>query len=558
METKTRRIAVVAVLLLVVLTALPATASAVLSGTNGRIVFASGRASPDGDDSQAKLYLRTVTSSSGAGTVSPTITPAAGQHRHPTWSPDRTQVAYALGGASCNPNCDIFIDNLVTGQQRVVASLLNVVEDRPAWSPDGTRLAYESEVTDGSGQTDILVIDLNDPTVPALNLTNTSAAGAFEGKPAWTPDSQTIYYVTGNPAGSNTDIVRKPATGGTQTPVLNDLGSNEFQPSISPDGQNFCFTLGTGMGFNATAEIFVAPVANPASATNFSDNPGGGDYNCTWSPDGTKVAYVTGIFNAGALVMENFPDDDVSFRMLEDDMGNFDGNPDWAPDGRPACTDSTITVNRNSSASIPLNCADSGPPYERTPLIVDIPAGTEPANGTLGQIQQGPPATVTYTPKSNFTGADSFQIRSRDGIAFGSQRGTVTINVIVPAPGQVAGANEAPVVSKLKIARRIRKGRPLPRLTSKGGSISFTLSEDATATLSFAPAGAGKSARKRGSFKVKARKGTNRVIFRGRISKKRSLSPRRYRLTLVARDSADATSVPTRANFRLLKPKKKR
>src|SRR5437764_1990154 len=77
-------------LALIALLALAAPANAVLSGTNGRIVFIEGPAFGN-----TQLYLRGVTSSTGAGsTTGPLVTGLTEQHRHPTWSPDRTKVAF--------------------------------------------------------------------------------------------------------------------------------------------------------------------------------------------------------------------------------------------------------------------------------------------------------------------------------------------------------------------------------------------------------------------------------------------------------------------------------
>ena len=41
-------------------------------------------------------------------------------------------------------------------------------------------------------------------------------------------------------------------------------------------------------------------------------------------------------------------------------------NPDWAPDGRPECPDSTVTTAPNGPVTIPAVCNDTGPAYEQT------------------------------------------------------------------------------------------------------------------------------------------------------------------------------------------------
>jgi len=127
--------ALVAVLALV---ALPQLAGAVLSGTNGRIVFASGR---DVSDAEAKLHFWRVPASALDPAVSLALTPAAGvQHRHPTWSPDRTQIAYARGAGGV---FDIFIHDLTAPLGTLPVNITNT----PAVSEDarpGRRTGRES------------------------------------------------------------------------------------------------------------------------------------------------------------------------------------------------------------------------------------------------------------------------------------------------------------------------------------------------------------------------------------------------------------------------------
>jgi Tol biopolymer transport system component len=435
-RTLPRRVIIALVGVLAVAVALPPVAGAVLSGKNGRILFISGRLSNDGDDSQSKLFLRKVTSTQGAG--GPATGPlegTAGQHRHPTWSPDRTMIAYARGGGSCNPACDIFVLDLTTpgATPQNITNTPTVTEDRPAWSPDGTRIAYESTSTN---QVDIIVD--SDPLAAGGTVNLTDSASVIEGKPAWSPDSQTIYYSVGNvnvaPNGNNNDvkIFQEPAdNSGTPTQVVHISGAHTFQPSISPDGTSICYTLSPSQGLNASASILVAPLTSASSGTVLATGDGG-NYNCTWSPDGTKIAYVRGVFTSGALVMEESDNSSPVAIELEDDAGNFDGNPDWAPDARPICPDFTVITSRNEPVTIPLECMDTGPDYEQTPVREGIANEGNPTNGTLGQVETGDPSLVTYTPNQGFTGTDTVKFIGFDDFGFGTDLGTVTIQVLEP------------------------------------------------------------------------------------------------------------------------------
>ena len=282
---------------------LVAPAEAVIPGENGRIVLISGRTA---GDATAEPFLLPVPSSAGGGTLSPPIVTGGGQHRHPTWSPDRTKIAYARGTAG---NFDIFVLDLTTpGATPVRTSRTRTTS--PTTGRRGRRTAREHRLRE-RGRRRQQPDRRADPRAAgggaATNLTNT-AAPTFEGKPVWSPDlgrrSTTTKRRPEPMVAANSSIVKRPAGGGTETLAIADSGPiSEFQPSISPDGERMCFTLSVG-GFNGSANVHVALLTDPPSTgVDISDDIVAGDYNCTWSPDGRFVAYVNGIFGTGRLVM---------------------------------------------------------------------------------------------------------------------------------------------------------------------------------------------------------------------------------------------------------------
>jgi hypothetical protein len=401
-----------------------------LPGENGRIVLTSEQTTGAG---LAELFLLPVPFSSGGGTLSPPITASPTlRHRHPTWSPDRTKIAYARGPTG-GP-FELFVQDLTqplsaTNPKSLLVAAGGTV-DRPAWSPDGTHIAFEKDsgvpanrdifiasAANGSGQVDI-----------------TNTAGVIEGKPAWDPSGSTIYYEKGNAqAGNvNVDIMKRSIsypggtpTAGTETlAVADDGGKPEIQPSISPNGDKICY--GTGYPASATHDIKVAALTGtPASGSTVSMNAF--SYYCAWSPDNTMVAYTAGSGSAGDLVMVR-ADGTSLFEIPLATGANIQTNPDWAPDGRPECPNFTATATSGQAITIPVQCNDTGPQYERSDVKEFI--SEQPQNGTATQDLAGDP--ITYTPNANFVGTDFIGIQSFDDFGFGSDKGVVAVTVTAP------------------------------------------------------------------------------------------------------------------------------
>src|SRR4051812_14583952 len=81
-----------------------APAGAVCPGENGRVAYVSGRG--EASDASAKIYIQTV-----PGTDGTVLDTAAGQYRHPSWSPDQKHIAYGLKDGS--GNIKVWVKDLV-------------------------------------------------------------------------------------------------------------------------------------------------------------------------------------------------------------------------------------------------------------------------------------------------------------------------------------------------------------------------------------------------------------------------------------------------------------
>lgn len=402
-----------------------------LPGENGRIALISYQ---NFGQTRAEVFLLPVPSSTGGGTLSPPIaTSATERHRHPTWSPDRTKIAFARG-PSAGP-FDIWVQDLTVPLSATNPKNLTLSagfnEDRPAWSPDGSHIAFEKNAVATPTSRDIYVGSAaNGSGQTPISDTTT---GTIEGKPAWDPTGSTIYFEKGNAQAPaiNTDIVKRPITypfgtptGGTETNAVPDSGGPEIQPAISPDGTKICY--GTGYPGATTPDIRVAPLTSPPTAgTEVSFTVP--SYYCTWSPDNTLVAYTAGAGTAGDLVMVR-ADNTSLFEIPLATGADIQTNPDWAPDARPVCPDSAVTTPMGQAKTIVAQCNDTGPAYERTDVKEFIT--DQPQHGTTTQEFAGDP--ITYTPNANFVGTDFFRIQSFDDFGFGSDKGVVTVTVTAP------------------------------------------------------------------------------------------------------------------------------
>ncbi len=146
------------------------------------------------------------------------------------------------------------------------------------------------------------------------------------------------------------------------------------------------------------------------------------------------VAYTAGAGATGDLVMVS-ADGSSLFEIPLASGADIQTNPDWAPDGRPNCPNSTVSTTSGQPVSIPVACDDTGPEYERSNVREFITE--EPQNGTADQELAGDP--VTYTPNAGFVGVDTFEIGSFDEFGFGGDQGTVVVTVNAPERGGGGG-----------------------------------------------------------------------------------------------------------------------
>jgi Bacterial Ig domain/WD40-like Beta Propeller Repeat len=548
-----RRFVLTSAVTLLVVVSVPAVSSATsIPGPAGKIAFTSGRPSngvpaPNLGDAGARIFVADFPSGTP---VQVTTLPegAAVRHRQPNWSPDHSRIAYAAGSGTVFA---LWILDLRTGSQtQIVPPTIGL--DRPSWSPDGAQIAYGAEG-------DLWVKGMEPETAPVAVTNN---VGTTEERPVWSPDGNTLYYDRGLfpfETGIKRDIYKiSPIDADSLETQITSGESDDWQPSVSPDGKTLCFLRGPApLSDKSTIQLVGV---NGGLLTPFS-NSTGGSINCVWSPDGSQILYTQGTFGAGDLALRDTSGNIQSVPESWKAKEHFDGNADWATNFSPKCDSKLAQIGVNQFTTINLSCTDpdsgfGAEPPTPTPLESDaMEIAMGPSHGTIGGLSDG---KVIYTPNKDFQGADAFTYTGTDGT---SNALPASVTIQVGNPQAAAGDHTPPTISAVKASvKRWRLGNSLAKISKApvGTTISFTLSEAARSTLTFQSAKAGRKSGKNcvkqtstnktrpsctryvnaGSINLNAKAGQNKVRFQGLLTKTRKLSLGSYRVVVGARDAA--------------------
>jgi Tol biopolymer transport system component/imidazolonepropionase-like amidohydrolase len=202
----------------------------------------------------------------------------------PVVSPEGSRIAFAALG-------DIYV-------QEIGGRLTRLSQDRfvnldPDWSPDGNSLAY---VSDRTGRMQVWVRDVG--TGRERLLTDRIADAAH--MPAWSPRGDRIaFYTTGESDGwGRTNLVVADVANGEVEEILSSL-FQPGKPAWSPDGNTIGFMSSMRRhstryreGTNSFALVSLGDRSVTYSAPDSAGNPGMRSFNGpAWSPDGTRMAY---------------------------------------------------------------------------------------------------------------------------------------------------------------------------------------------------------------------------------------------------------------------------
>ena len=253
----------------------------------------------------------------------------------PTWSPDRSQVAFmAPNPASDSGDLDLYLVGLDSTAPRLLGTGISG-HAPPLWSPDGARIAYTSfagyDAMMESGSISVRVVDIASGV--EQDLTGTDFELAFN--PAWSPDNQQLAFVakdmssddrpqhapgdvytytfankhmTNLTAGRVDDVwntawsplgdtlllysrfgqtwyeppstaIRSLDLASDELTMLADLDQHAGMPVWSPDGTRFAYTAADNLITIASIDGSTAQTESPSTLSG----------DLTWSPDGSAL-----------------------------------------------------------------------------------------------------------------------------------------------------------------------------------------------------------------------------------------------------------------------------
>ncbi|MDQ3863198.1 MAG: hypothetical protein M3317_06830, partial [Actinomycetota bacterium] len=330
---------VLSVLALAVLAALALlvgnrSAEAAFPGTNGKIAFQSDR-----DVAAGEIYAITP------GGTAKRITVSNGSS-DPAYSPDGSRIAFVSTGNQ------IFVMNADGTGRRQVTTTATAKTD-PTWSADGTRIAYVANSFDVDGQTDLEIWSINADGTGRTQLTNNTFPDT---QPAWSPLGDRIAFVSTRTGDTDRNIYVMDSDGNNQGSITpnsppgcspNCYQGNDDDPSWSPEGSRIAYVHGHTLSGGGLPDIWTMDPSG-ANKVNVSNNDAVSYTQPAWSPQGDRfVAVGTTDTDRNIYVMNS----NGSGQSAIDTSAAHDINPDWQP--VPQCTNTNATTGNDAITGTP-------------------------------------------------------------------------------------------------------------------------------------------------------------------------------------------------------------
>ena len=320
--------------LLLMLLAVMVASDGTAQGFESRIFFSSNR---DGD---WDIYSMDA---NGDNVVQLTNHPAS--DHQPAASPDGRRIAFT---SERGDTPDLYVMDS-DGNNVIGLAHEGFSKFGPTWSPDGTRIAFCS-LRDVVGNFEIYAMDAD-----GNNLTRLDKHEFHDILPSWSPDGSKIAFVSYRDGGVGDPlhifVMNADGTGRRNLTADTQLRKNS-DPSWSPDGRRIAFdSYRHFVPARSRNDIFVI-TADGEELVQLTDGPGTSS-SPVYSPDGTKIAYVSGrTGNSNIFLMD--ADGRNAVNLTRTPPGIDNRSPSWPrgglavnPSGKLSTSWGELKRNRN-------------------------------------------------------------------------------------------------------------------------------------------------------------------------------------------------------------------